>query len=146
MDEFHFNLCQFTIKPPKKLQSCVFLPHPPLIIIIIIFQILQITHKILQVDKHRYPFCVFILLYTPNSELEQHDTWHSHTHTHLNTKYRMSKHRSQKNQCIPCSFMEMDSHKKEHCIQYKERSPVTHGVDDEMLTTTRSIGGETCLC
>ncbi len=35
--------------------------------------------------------------------------------------------------------MEMDSHKKEHCIQYKERSPITHGVN-EMLTTTKSIG------
>lgn len=35
--------------------------------------------------------------------------------------------------------MEMDSHKKEYCIQYKERSPVTRGVN-EMFTTTRLIG------
>lgn len=40
---------------------------------------LQITHKILQVDKALVSICVFILLYTPNSELEQHDTWHTQT-------------------------------------------------------------------
>lgn len=40
---------------------------------------LQIAHKILQVDKALVSICVFILLYTPNSELEQHDTWHTQT-------------------------------------------------------------------
>lgn len=35
--------------------------------------------QILQVDRASVSICVFIRLYTLNSELEQQDTWHAQT-------------------------------------------------------------------
>lgn len=69
-DEFHFNLCQFTIKP-QKIITILWIYSP-------IFWLCR-SYTNLTGGQALASICVFVLLYTPNSELEQHNTWHTQT-------------------------------------------------------------------
>jgi len=74
MDEFHLNLCELThqiYNQPTRIFTILWIYSP-------IFWFCR-SRTNLTGRQALVSICVFILLYTPNNELEQHNTWHTQT-------------------------------------------------------------------